>query len=880
MRFRCTVFFLLATLGAWGEGAGDPPKFRLPATAAPIRYAIDLTVIPGEQTFHGSADIELKTTASTSVLWLSATELKIDSATLRTGGASRTAKILPGGDSFVGFAFDQPIPPGTATLHVVYAGKIQSSSSAGIFQLRDGKNPEWYLYTQFEPTDARRAFPCFDEPHFKTPWQITLHVKKEHLAAANSPIVSETDEAGGMKRVQFAVTRPLPSYLVAFAVGPFDAVDLGKGGRRGIPLRILQPKGHLEEDGYTRTAIPQLLALLEKYFDSPYPYDKLDSVVMPISDFAMENVGLITYPVSSLLVKPADATSPWQRGCATVLAHEMAHQWFGDLVTTAWWDDVWLNESFATWMENKIVGEWKPEWKMDVSVVQSSLGVMGLDSLTTTRHIRQPITNDSDIANAFDSISYEKGSAVIGMFESWLGAPAFQNGVRLYMKQYADKAATTANFLDAVGKAAGRDVTRPFNTFLDQAGVPLVTADLKCDGAPRVALTQRRSLPIGSKGDTKQTWMIPVCLKYPAGGKMARQCEVMSDPQSEMKLTYAQSCPAWVMANDGETGYYRVLYGGEMLNRLLADGGGKLSLGERVGLLGDVNSLVNSGNIPPAIALAFVEPFSKDADWRIVSQTIGIAGMLRSQSVPDELRPNSARFLRKVYGERAHELGWTAKPGDSDDTKILRRQLVSLVASAGEDEELIAQAKVLAMKWLDDRTSVDADVAGTVLGIAASKGDQALFDRMLAELRKTQNRRQRNILIGAISSFEDPAIVKQRMALVLTGEFDIREVMGFAFSSGPETRRMPFEFVKENLDALLKKLPREVGEDFASFLPQSGQGFCNAADRKDLADFFQPKVGEYAGGQRVLAQTLERIDLCIARRHALGPSLAEFLKKY
>jgi len=880
MSIRPTVLLISAALCAFADGAADPPKFRLPAAAAPVRYAVDLTLIPGEQTFHGSADIEFKTTASLPVLWLSASQLTIDSASLHTGGSTRTARIVPGGDNFAGFAFDQPIAPGTGTLHVVYSGKIQSSSSAGIFQLRDGQNPEWYAYTQFEPTDARRAFPCFDEPHFKTPWQLTLHVKKEQVAAANTPIVSETDEAGGMKRVQFAPTRPLPSYLVAFAVGPFDVVDLGKAGRRATPLRIILPKGHIDETGFARTAIPELLKLLEAYFDSPYPYDKLDSVIMPISDFAMENVGLITYGHSSLLAKPADATSPWQRGCATVAAHEMAHQWFGDLVTTAWWDDVWLNESFATWMENKITGEWKPEWKMDVSVVQSSLGVMGLDSLATTRRIRQPITNDSDIANAFDNISYEKGSAVIGMFESWLGEKAFQNGVRQYMKQYADRAATTADFLDAISKAAGRDVTRAFDTFLDQPGVPLVTAELECDGAPRVALTQRRSLPIGSQGQARQTWMIPICLKYPANGSTVRQCEVMSDPQTEIKLSGQASCPAWMMANDAETGYYRVLYGGAMLDRLLADGGNKLSLAERVGVLGDVNSLVNSGNIPPATALAFVEPFSHDPDWRIVSQTIGIAGMLRSDAVPDDLRPNSARFLRKVYGERAHELGWIARPGDSDDTRILRRQLVGLVASAGQDEELIAQAKTLAMKWLDDRRSVDPNIAATVVSIAASKGDQALFDRLRAELHKTQDRRQRNILIGAMASFEDPAIVKQRMAIVLTDEFDIREVLGFAFSSGPKTRRMPFEFVKENLDALLKKLPREVGEDFASFLPESGGGFCNASDRKELADFFQPKVGQYAGGERNLAQTLERIDLCIARRQALGPSLTEFLRQY
>jgi alanyl aminopeptidase len=336
-----------------------------------------------------------------------------------------------------------------------------------------------------------------------------------------------------------------------------------------------------------------------------------------------------------------------------------------------------------------------------------------------------------------------------------------------------------------------------------------------------------------------------------------------------------------VLANAGETGYYRVLYRGSLLAGVLADGGSRLTLAERVGVLGDVNALVNAGEIPPGEALALVEPFAKDPDWRIVSQTIGIATMLRAPLVADDLLPNAARFLRKVYGERAHQLGWLSKPGDSDDTKTLRRQLVGMVATNGEDAELRQEATALGLRWLEDRNSVDANIAGTVVAIAATKGDQALFDRMHAALKTTSDQRQRSILIGGLANFRDPALVKQRLGLLLTGEFDFREVMGsFLSSPSPETRRMPFEFVRDNLDALLKVLPREVGSDYASNLPMVGAGFCSASDRGDVETFFKPKVDGYSGGPRMLAQALERIDLCIARRQALGPSLAEFLKKY
>src|SRR5271157_301897 len=265
MHIRSAALLLtLLGAGAAARAAAEPPKFRLADTASPVRYAVDLTVVPGESAFRGAADIEFRVTESTPVLWLSASELTIESATLRAGGETRAAGVTSGGAGFVGFAFDPPLAPGSGTLHVAYSGKIRSSSSAGVFQLRDGQNPPWYVYTQFEPTDARRAFPCFDEPRFKAPWQLTLHVKQEHLAASNSAIVSETPEAGGMKRVEFAPTRPLPSYLVAFAVGPFEVVDLGKGGRKGIPLRILTPAGRSGEAEFARLAIPEILKLLEE----------------------------------------------------------------------------------------------------------------------------------------------------------------------------------------------------------------------------------------------------------------------------------------------------------------------------------------------------------------------------------------------------------------------------------------------------------------------------------------------------------------------------------------------------------------------------------------------------------------------------------------
>jgi alanyl aminopeptidase len=862
-----------------GDVLPEPPAFRLPDTAKPLRYAIDLTIVPGQDTFRGVADIELTFERPSSVLWLNATDLIVEQASFTTPPVK--IQVIPGGDNFIGFALDQPLT-GRATLRVAYSGKISRSTSAGLFQMRDGSRPPWYVYSQFEPTDARRAFPCFDEPKFKTPWQLTLHVKPGDFAASNTPILSETREDGGMKRVTFAVTRPLPSYLVALVVGPFDVVDLGKAGRKNTPLRLIVPQGRGNETAFARTAIPDLLKLLEKYFDSPYPYEKLDGAVMPVSNFAMENAGLITYGAAESLARPEATTMQFMRECAVTAAHEMSHQWLGDLVTTSWWDDIWLNEAFATWMENKITGEWKPEWKMEVTEVQDRLGAMDLDDLVSARRIRQPIESENDIANAFDGITYQKGAAVIEMFERWIGEKPLQKGVRLYLREHADGNAVTPDFLAAISQAAGHDVATAFSTFLDQAGVPVVSVDLRCDkDKPRLALTQSRSLPIGSQGAAKQNWIIPICVKYGGKGGARQECAVFGDPSSEITLAKASGCPEWLLANEGEGGYYRVLYRGDLLDRVLSDRGSRLSVAERVSVLGDVSALVDTGELTPAKALALVEPFSQDPDWRVVSEAVRATDILRSPVVANELHPNAARFLRKMFGERARQLGWTSIPGQIEDTGALRRQLVALVARDGEDPELIAEAQNLALRWIDDRKAVEPNMAGAVISVAASHGDQALFDKIHAAALKTQDRREREILIRALGSFRELLLVRQRLALLLTGEFDIRESFSqLLFPAPREAPRLPFEFIQDNLNALLAKLPREVGEDFAADLPRAGENFCDATSRADLDAFFKSRVDDYAGGRRILTQTLENIDLCIARKKALGPSLSEFLKNY
>jgi alanyl aminopeptidase len=432
------------------------PKLRLAEVedVSPIRYQATLDLDPAMESFSGAISIQTTVRKPVTTLWLNASKIAVKDASAIAGGKTVKATAVAGGDDFLGLQFESPLPVGNAEIRVTYTGEVRRGDSAGIFYLKD-KDSE-YLFTQFENTDARDAFPCFDEPGYKTPWQVTLRVPKQDSAVSNTP---GTDRAeGAVKVYTFKETKPIPSYLVAFAVGPFEYVDGGVAGKNKVPVRIVTPKGRSVEAKYAAEISATVLTRLEDYFGIPFPYEKLDQVSVPITGGfgAMENAGMVTYGQTIILADPASDTLRRQRSFASDAAHELAHQWFGDLVTTGWWDDIWLNEAFATWMEQKLVAQWKPEWKTRVEDVDSKLLAEDVDSLVSTRKIRQPILTKDDIVNAFDAITYQKGAAVIGMFESWMGEEEFRKGVHSYLNRYAFRTATAGDFLDSLVQQEGR----------------------------------------------------------------------------------------------------------------------------------------------------------------------------------------------------------------------------------------------------------------------------------------------------------------------------------------------------------------------------------------------------------------------------------------
>jgi cytosol alanyl aminopeptidase len=849
------------------------PGLRLPEVARPHRQAVKLRLIPTQEAFSGTTEIDLELRGATDVIWLHAAGLEITKAELETNLQTQT--LSPSvADEFLGLVADRPVGPGRFKLRLAFNGQLPGRENSGAY--RQEENGDWYVFTQFEATDARRAFPCFDEPSFKIPWQLTLEVRSSDLAFANTPQVSQSAQ-GEMKTLVFAESKPLPSYLVAYAVGPFEVVDAGKAGRKPTPIRIIVPRGKTPEAGYAVKTTGEVLTRLENYFDIPYPYEKLDHIAVPQKGGAMENPGLITFGTTTILGKPDQRNIRLERGYLGIAGHEIGHIWFGDLVTMAWWDDLWLNEAFASWIAPKMVDEWHPEWEGKTTRVLSRSGVMGTDALVSARRIRQPIHSKHDIENAFDGITYTKGAAIIAMFESFVGPDRFREGVRQYLRQHAHGNATGGDFLRDVGAVVGKPevFATAFSTFLDQPGFPLVTAELNCDaGRPaRLGLTQQRYLPLGSPGGAQQTWQVPVCARYPEG----RSCTLLTGAQGELELAESKGCPSWVLANADGTGYYRVQYKGDLLERLLRDGGKSLSVAERLSLLGDVSALVRNGRMLFGDALALIPTLARDENRHILTTAAGLVESLSDHYVPDPLRPRYKRLVAGTFGARARRLGWEPKPDESDETRLLRPSLASMVAWEAEDEALRGQARRLAEKWLDDRKAIVPELVGDVLSAAAAGGDRALWEKFYAAARKEKDRRDRTQMLGAMGNFTDKRIVQENFKIVLSETFDPRESLSLIYGAASDrrTRQSAYEFVKQHNDEIVARLPREFGLQLAGI----GGGFCDAEHRADLEAFFKERAERAPGGPRTLAQTLERMDLCIAMHKAHQASVTNFLKK-
>jgi len=856
---KLVAFAMLAAVplaiaaNAPATAATDAPTLKLPQGARPTRYALSLRIVPGEARVRGEIAIDIEVAQARPVLWLNADSLRVTQVTTEQPETRTT--LLTSQEQFVGIAFEPELTAGRHRVTLTFEAEQSQDSTRGIFALQDGG--AWYAMTQFEAVSARRAFPCFDEPGYKTPWQLTLQIPQDLIAVSNTQIESETPGTDGLKTVRFAETRPLPSYLVAFAVGPWEFVDLGRVGANPTSTRIIVPRGRRADAEFAARAYPELFRQLERWFGIAYPFDKLDHIAIPLTvGFAMENAGLITYGAPVLLAKSGAATPRFRRGAANVGAHEIAHQWFGNLVTNAWWDDIWLNEAFATWIAEKMVQQWRPDYDRGAARVGERAVAINADALASARKIREPITSRSDIFSAFDQITYQKGATVIGMFEGWIGEESFRRGVQTYLETRRYGSASADDFLESLTKAGRHPVADAFNTFLNQNGVPQVEVRLRCDAkGAQLELAQHRLALLGSGEASARKWQIPVCTRYGIAGSSHEACTLITEATTSIPLQHG--CPAFVFANAGGRGYYVPSYDDGLLSRL-ANQRNSLSPAEYASLLNDMQVLVRTGSLGAARAMQWVRWGATSGDRHIVQAAIELAEFAGNTLVADADRPEFGRFVREVFGPRARSLGFLPRANESDDDQLLRRAVLRLVAP--EDPMLAAEARRLALAWIKDRQAIDPGMVEVVLMSAGRTGDTATFDALLAEAKTTSDRLDRRYLVMALFAFTDPVLSERGMALLLDPPFDVREswtALYYAHYWIP-SHRAANEYIMANFDALAKT----VGRDTPGGWPFYAAGLCSSADESKLTAFWKIRAKDYSRAEHELAEAIESIQIC------------------
>lgn len=853
-----------------------PPELRLPGDVAPQSYVLDLTLDPAKEAYSGRIAIALDVKSPTTLVWLNATRMiQVSKAAFTQNGKAIDAQIVNGDDDFVGLEPAQPLAPGAASVALEFSGQVNAKQSVGIFSSKE--KDHGYLYTQFEPTGARAAFPCFDEPGYKTPWRLTLRVPPGNVAVSNTPVKSQGLERG-LETFVFEETLPLPSYLVAFGVGPFEFVDAGRAGRKHVPVRIVVPRGDGARAQYAASVTAEILSKLEDYFGIPYPYAKADQVSIPLLLGAMENPGFVTYD-ARLILAPEKGDDPEQRkrGYFSVAAHELAHQWFGDLVTMAWWNDTWLNESFAEWMSSKLVRQLRPKWNTRVDDENSRVNAMFLDRLASARRIDQPVESKGDIGSAFDGITYLKGSAVLDMFEHAMGPEPFRSAVRQYLSGHALGNATADDFLNALGETGGRTIPKSFRTFLQQPGAPMVAMKLDCSSKPRLELRQSRFVPVGSTSPA-QSWTIPVCVAYGSGELRKTACAPLEAATGAMALK-TDACPAWFLGNADGAGYYYTSYDSAALNSLF-DHRDQLTLAEQAGLFGELNIMIKMGNLPAGDALRLAQKL-KDARRRQVVEAAMQFASIRLDYLPPKLRPKYQAYMRELFGERAHKLGWLPRPGESEDDALLRPELVPMVGGA-DDPLLVESAKTLTAKWLDSREGLPNTILSNVLAVAARNSGPELYQKILVQTKTEKNQQYREALRNTLGRFRQPELIERNFGFLMDGTFDWREsgfVLVIAPTNEPETAALPYAFVKANYDTIQKSLPAVGAFDFASYLPETAAMGCSEEEARDVDAFFRKRLEKVLGGPRELQQTIERIRLCAARKQVQQPQLIEFFSE-
>ncbi|HEX9501346.1 MAG TPA: M1 family metallopeptidase [Thermoanaerobaculia bacterium] len=831
---------------------------RLPTTVIPNHYTITIATDLAAETFHGEETIDVDVKEPVSSITMHAIGFTFHDVSVTSGGATTPANVGENAaNDMITLALPKPIAAGPATIHIAFDGAL-NKRLRGLYSSQTPKRK--YAVTQFEATDARRAFPSFDEPAMKATFDIGLIVDKGDTAISNAPVRSDTPEGDAKHRIQFATTPKMSTYLVAMLIGDFQCIE---GGVDGTPIRVCTTPGRQQNGQFALEMAQQAVHFYNNYYDIKYPFQKLDLIGIP--DFeagAMENAGAVTFRETSLLIDPQTASIGQRKNVAGTVTHEIAHMWFGDLVTMKWWDDIWLNEGFATFMTSKPIDAWKPEWNEKLDTVNSALGSLGLDSQRATRPIRTPAETSEEINQLFDGIAYGKTAAVLRMVEQWMGEDAFRDGIRAYLKRYSWSNAAAEDFWGTMALSSMKPVDVVMKSFVDQLGAPLVTASDTCQGKQRIAvLEQQRLLPAGQ--DVAQTWALPICPKGDA------RCYTLTTPKHGFEF---KGCRQPLFLNRDGRGYYVTDYSDrerKLLQAHLKD----LTTAEKMVLRSNESLLVTLLRRDIASYLALLQAMPRPAERPLADAIANNLEGLDRQLVNDKNRAQWQHVVRSLLTGYAPAT-WDAPAGETEESRLIRASILSDLAIIGADPKIISGAREVTDRYLTDPTSVNPTIATRALGIAATFGDAALFDRLMSLYETTDNPALKNNYLFTLTQFRDSKLIARAIDYAFSGKVRSQNLPGFLASLefNPFARDQAWAAVKAHCSDLQRDIPTAMGA-----LTSGLAGYCDAGAKKDIESFFATHQAGTA--TRSLRRSLEAIDRCIAFRAAQQASFDKAIAK-
>jgi aminopeptidase N len=828
---------------------------RLPATVTPEHYTLSFTPELKEETFGGRAAIRVQVNQPTREITLHAAEITFNEVTITANGQTQKATVtLNPATETATLAVPNTIPAGTAEITITYKGILNDKLRGFYISKANGRS---YAVTQMEATDARRAFPSFDEPMYKATYDVSMTVDTGDTAISNGRQISDTPgPQPGKHTIRFATTPKMSTYLVAMIVGDFVCRD---GESDGTTLRVCSTPDKLPLTAFAMDVAKQQLKFFNDYFGVKYPFGKLDIIAAP--DFAagaMENAGAILFRERLLLIDPARSSVDVQKQVASIISHEIAHQWFGNLVTMKWWDDIWLNEGFATWIASKPIEAWKPEWRMFLSDAEDTQGALGLDALRSTRAIRTKVETPEEINEVFDGIAYEKTAAVLRMIESFVGADAFQKAIQSYIRKYSWGNAAGEDFWTEVTTVTGRPIDRILRSFVDQPGVPVLSIKTACvDTQLNVTATQARFFgspaPAGTSAPAPQTWTFPACGKIP--GFPGSQCAVVEEPLHTVQVPICQA----PFANADARGYFLTEYTPAHVRELAT---APLAPVEKLSLLGDEWWMVRAGRHDIDAFLDLASAQATDDTPAVLDNVVNRLGYVAANIASAAELPRLQAWIRSKFAPVLAAIGLPGTPADPDDVQNRRATLLAVVGGTGNDADTQKRARELAAGYIANPSSLSPTIATTVLQVAAAGGDRALYDQYVAQLSKTGNQPEEYYrFFNSLAAFRDPALVTRTLQFALSDAVRSQDTgtLIAGLISRPGSRESAWEFTRREWRSLTQKLGTFQG--IPTIVSALGS-YCSMDKAAEIRQFFAQNP--VRSSERALQQSLERIEACAA----------------